>query len=109
MSYIGKWRIAETSAWDMNNLDEEDAFVEFRKGSGIMAFDYIHIEMDVAEEQIEGVEILGYSFYGHDEDEEISGWGWFRQKEGRDVMEGKIYFYHGDMSDLKIEKCKKGR
>jgi hypothetical protein len=109
MSYIGKWRITETSAWDMDDLDEEDAFVEFRKGAGIMKFDYIRIEMDVVEEQIEGVEILAYSFSGYDEDEEISGWGWFRQTESKDDMDGRIYFHHGDMSDVKIEKCKEGR
>jgi len=109
MSYTGKWRIIETSAWDTDNLDEEDAFFEFTKESGIMIFDYIHIEMDVVKERIGDTEILGYSFVGNDEDEEISGWGWFQQKESKDKMEGKIYFHHGDMSDIKLEKWKKGR
>ncbi len=30
MSYVGKWRIIETSAWDIDYLDaSEDAYVEF--------------------------------------------------------------------------------
>ena len=109
MLYVGKWRIIETSAWDIDNLDEGDAFVEFTKEAGILTFDYIHIEMDVVKNRIGDMEILGYSFSGNDEDEEIYGWGWFRQTESKAEMEGKIYFHHGDMSDIKIAKCKKGR
>ncbi len=106
MSYVGKWRIVETSAWDADNLDEEDAFVEFHKNSGILTFDYIHIEMDVVEERIGDTEIIGFSFVGYDEDDEISGWGWFQQTENTNDMEGKIYFHHSDMSDIRIVRCK---
>ncbi len=47
MSYVGKWRIIETSAWDTEYLDElEDACVEFTKESGTMTLGYIKIETD---------------------------------------------------------------
>jgi len=110
MSYIGKWRIIETSAWDTEYLDEsEDACVEFTKESGTMTFGYIHIEMDVVKEQIGNAEIFGYSFVGNDEDDEVSGWGWFHQTQAKDEMEGRIYFRYGESSDIRIVKGKKGR
>ncbi len=110
MSYVGKWRIVETSAWDTEYLDEsEDACVEFTKESGRMMFGCIHIEMDVAKEQIGNAEILGYSFVGNDEDDEVSGWGWFHLTQAKDAMEGKIYFHHGEISDIKIGKYRKER
>jgi hypothetical protein len=36
MSYVGKWRIVETTAWDTEYLDEsEDACVEFARDTGM--------------------------------------------------------------------------
>ena len=103
MSYVGKWRIVETSAWDTEYLDEsEDACVEFTTDTGTMMFGYIHLEMDVAQEQIGNAEVLGYSFVGNDEDDEVSGWGWFHQTRSKDEMEGKIYFHYGDSSGIRI-------
>ncbi len=109
MSYVGKWRIIETSAWDTKYLDEsEDASVEFTKESGTMIFGYVHIEMDVVKEKIGDIEILGYSFVGNDEDDEVSGWGWFRQTQTKDEMEGNIYFRYGENSEIRIARNKKG-
>jgi hypothetical protein len=103
MSYVGQWRIVETSAWDTDYLDEsEDACVEFTRDSGTMTFGYIYLEMDVAKEQIGNADILGYSFVGNDEDHEVSGWDWFHQTESKDEMEGKIYFHYGDNSGIRI-------
>ncbi len=103
MSYVGKWRIVETSAWDTEYLDEsEDASVEFTRDTGTMMFGYIHLEMDVAKEQIGNAEILGYSFVGNDEDHDVSGWGWFHQTQSKDEMEGKIYFHYGESSGIRI-------
>ncbi len=110
MSYVGKWRITETSAWGAEYLDEsEEASVEFTKESGTMIFGYIHIEMDVVKEKIGGIEILGYSFVGNDEDDEVYGWGWFHQTQTKDEMEGKIYFRYGESSEIRIARYKKGR
>ncbi|GAX61435.1 hypothetical protein SCALIN_C22_0146 [Candidatus Scalindua japonica] len=110
MSYVGKWRITETSVWDTEYLDElEEASVEFTKESGTMTFGYIHIEMDVVKDEIGGIEILGYSFVEDDEDDEVSGWGWFRQTLTKDKMEGKIYFHYGESSQIRIARYKKGR
>ena len=110
MSYVGKWRITETSAWDAEYLDEsEDACVDFTKESAVMTFGYVHIEMEVTKEQIDGVEILGYSFIGNDENDEVSGWSWFKQSSAKDEMNGMIHFRYGESSSIKIAKCKKGR
>lgn len=109
MLHVGKWRIIETSAWDTDYLDEsDDACIEFTKESGIMTFGYIHIEMEIANDQIGDTEILGYSFVGNDEEDEVSGWGWFQQAEAKDEMEGKIYFRYGESSVIRIAKYKKG-
>ncbi len=108
MVYVGKWRITETSTWGNEYLDEpEEACVEFTKDSGTMIFGYIHIEMDVVKEEIGGTEILGYSFDGNDEDDEVYGWGWFHQTQNKDEMEGKIYFRYGESSEIKIARYKK--
>ena len=110
MSYLGKWRIIETSAWDTDYLDDsEDACIEFTKESGIMTFGYVHIEMEVSKEQIDDIEILGYSFIGNDEDDEVAGWGWFKQSEAKDEMDGRIHSRYGESSSIKIAKYKKGR
>ena len=64
--------------------------------------------MDVVKEQIGNAEIFGYSFVGNDEDDEVSGWGWFHQTQAKDEMEGNIYFRYGESSDIRIVKDKKG-
>jgi len=105
MSHVGKWRIVETSAWDIEYLDEsEDASVEFARDTGTMMFGYVHLEMDVAREQIGDEEILGYSFVGNDEDHEVSGWGWFRLTQSGHEMEGRIHFHYGEASGIRIVK-----
>ena len=108
MSYVGKWRITKTSTWDIEHLDgSEEASVEFTKESGTMIFGYINIEMDVVKEEIGGIEIIGYSFVGNDEDDDVCGWGWFHQTQTKDEMEGKIYFHYGESSEIRIPRYKK--
>ncbi|HIJ02384.1 TPA: hypothetical protein HA363_07065 [Candidatus Woesearchaeota archaeon] len=107
--FIGKWRIAEMSAWDKDYFDEEvPACFKIEKNLiGNFHFGYVHGEIDGRITKRQDGEYFEFTFNGNDNGggDEVSGNGWIKLK-GKNNAEGEIRFHLGDDSTFQIKKIK---
>jgi hypothetical protein len=96
--YLGTWRITEMETWDADyiNLAGPGQLRIDRDGRGSMQFGVVEAALDYRMEQIGHIERLEFTFQGIDEEETISGRGWFTVS--GDEMTGRIYFHQGEDS-----------
>ena len=96
--YVGTWRITEMETWDADyiNLAGPGQLRIDRDGSGSMQFGALEAALDCRMEQIGHIERLEFTFQGIDEEEAISGRGWFTVS--GDEITGRTYFHQGEDS-----------
>lgn len=95
LRYTGTWRITETEAWEAEyvNLAGPGQLRINRDGRGFMQFGVVEATLDCRIEQIGHIERLEFTFQGIDEEEAISGRGWFTVS--GDAITGRICFHRG--------------
>ena len=92
--------------WDQDFVDlVVPGYVKIQKsGSGSFQFGAVQGEMDCRVEKTGDNTVLGFSWDGSDESEQVCGRGWIRVN-GKQ-MEGHIFFHLGDDSRFTAEKTR---
>jgi len=104
---IGRWKIVEMDAWDLDFIDiEEPGYIAFKKGGpGQMHFGCVDLELDWRQDP--DAERVDFSFVGRDEEDEVTGRGWAKM-EGKKLI-GWIVFHQGEESGFKACRQEKGK
>jgi hypothetical protein len=103
--FIGNWRITEMEAWDADYFDMEvSAYLTIRKDlTGEFQFGLVQAQLDGKIESSGATSRLAFSWSGFDENDPVSGRGWFRI--AGDQAEGRIFIHLGDESGFTAERA----
>jgi hypothetical protein len=100
-NFKGKWKITQMDSWDV----EPGWFIEFDgKGCGSFHFICVQAEIDYRINSDIKSKRTDFTFYGHDEGDEIFGRGW-AEIDGTD-LQGYLFFHQGDESGFKAKIMK---
>ena len=97
-NFQGRWKITRMDRWKL----EPGWFVEFdSKGNGRFHFLCVDLELDCRMSDSKNSNRADFSFYGHDEFDEVYGRGWV-EMDGKNI-EGYFCFHQGDDSGFSAE------
>ena len=98
---VGRWRIVEMELWAPEDLDlVEPAFIAIDAGGlGLIGFIAISGTVDCRFNRVDAVDVVEFSWEGHDEGDQVSGRG--RASLSDDgALRGRIFFHQGDDSSF---------
>ena len=99
--FIGTWNIYEMEMWDEDyfNMEGQAQIVIEKNKRGEFKFGLIYGEIDGTFTEHKNEKILEFTWYGGDDQSEMSGSGWVKLKE-LDILEGEIRIHHRDSSKI---------
>jgi hypothetical protein len=98
MKVVGTWRITDMQAWDADYFDmQAPAHITIRDDlTGTFQFGLVQGDIEARVCQATGMVRLEFSWSGADENDPVSGRGWFEVK--GDQAQGHIFIHLGDDS-----------
>lgn len=96
--FRGRWRLVETDVWDLHDLDPgEQAYITFgTRHLGDFALLTIEADIDYRVSTRDGQPAVEFTWWGHDEGDDVNGRGW-ACIDG-DSLVGRIFIHRGDES-----------
>jgi hypothetical protein len=100
--FNGRWKICEMELWDCDYIDMvEEGYIEFKeKGGSGFHFGCVYAQIDCSPDEESKMD---FSFEGDDEGQEVSGRGWVKINDNKELI-GLIAFHQGDKSRFKAIK-----
>lgn len=103
-SFIGNWRITAMDEWDVDYFDMEvPAHITIRQDlTGEFQFGLVQGQIDGQAVTSEGRPRFDFSWSGFDENDPVSGRGWFLAD--GELAEGRFFIHLGDDSGFHAKR-----